>query len=224
VANPFEFFQIGAIIHLEEQQEMDYKLESSLIGKGYKFICGVDEAGRGPLAGPVFAAACCLPLYFDFSILNDSKKLSEKRREELFELITSATENYSIQHLSHLVIDKIGILNATKRAMQKAIKAIPKAVDFALLDGINVNLPGVTQLQIVDGDAKIASIAAASILAKVARDRFMYKMDKKYPVYDFKKNKGYGTREHLEALKKAGISPIHRRTFAPINNIIEPIA
>jgi len=198
---------------------MNYKVESDLIQKGFMVICGIDEAGRGPLAGPVFSAACVLPLDFDFSVLNDSKKLSEKRREELFDMITKATNNYSIAHLSNTVIDKIGILHSTKRTMQTAIKNLHPIPDFALLDGININMPDIPQLQIIDGDAKIASIAAASILAKVSRDRFMYKMDKKYNQYGFAKHKGYGTKEHIEMIKKIGPCPIHRMTFAPLNKL-----
>jgi len=197
---------------------MDYKLEASLISKGYTYVCGVDEAGRGPLAGPVFSAACILPTDFDCSILNDSKKIPEKRREELFELIINSTAHYSIKHLSNTVIDKIGILNATKRSMQQAVKSLPQATNFILLDGININIPDIPQLQIIGGDGKVASIAAASILAKVSRDRYMYKMHKKYPQFNFAKHKGYGTKEHMEVITKAGASPIHRKTFAGVIN------
>jgi len=198
---------------------MNLQFEHSFISKGFQHIAGVDEAGRGPLAGPVFTAAVILPLDFDCKDLNDSKKLTEKKREELFEKITKATDNYAIMNLTAGIIDDIGILNATKRSMRQAVLKLNPKPSFVLLDGININLDGIPQLQIVAGDSKIASIAAASILAKVSRDRYMYKMHKKYPQYGFHKNKGYGTKDHIETIKKAGITPLHRKTFAPINKL-----
>jgi ribonuclease HII len=188
-------------------------IEKEYIDKGYKVICGVDEAGRGPLAGPVYAAAVILPHDAQIVGLNDSKKLSEKKRDELYDLIIDVAVSYAIASASNEEIDNLNILNATYLAMNRAIKSLHIKPDFALIDG-NLNKGiDVKSECIIGGDSKAASIAAASILAKVSRDRYMIKFDEKYPQYCFKKHKGYGTKLHYEKLQEFGISDIHRKTF-----------
>ena len=197
---------------------MFYNYEKALTLDGYKAICGVDEAGRGPLAGPVVAAACILPIDCEIEGLNDSKKLTEKKREQLFEEIKEKAIAYSIASASNEEIDEFNILNATMLAMVRAIETLPKKADYALVDGNcirNFPIPGMT---IVKGDAKSPSIAAASILAKVTRDRLCMEMDEKYPEYNFKKHKGYPTKEHRELVIKYGPCPIHRKTFLKFMN------
>lgn len=192
---------------------MYYNYEKALLLDGYKAICGVDEAGRGPLAGPVVAAACILPIDCEIEGLNDSKKLSEKKRELLFDEIKEKAIAYSIASASNEEIDEFNILNATMLAMVRAIEGLPEKADYALVDGNcvrNFPLPAMT---IVKGDAKSPSIAAASILAKVTRDRLCLEMDEKYPEYNFKKHKGYPTKEHRELVIKHGPCPLHRKTF-----------
>lgn len=188
--------------------------ENEAYSKGYKRVCGVDEAGRGPLAGPVFAAAVILPRGYVIEGVNDSKKLSEKKREELFEKIKSEALCYSIASVDEKTIDEINILNATFLAMEKAVEGLEIKTDFVMIDGNrspkHLDIPCQT---IVKGDAKSASIAAASILAKVSRDRFMLEMAEKYPEYCFEKHKGYGTKLHYEMLDKYGVSEIHRKSF-----------
>ena len=192
---------------------LDFKYEDEIISKGYKLVCGVDEAGRGPLMGPVCAAAVILPPHFEIDGLNDSKKLTEKKREALFPVITEAAVAYSVAFASVEEIDELNILNATMLAMNRAIANLSPAAEFALIDGNckrNIKIPAET---IVGGDAKCPSIAAASVLAKVSRDRLCYELDKQYPQYAFAKHKGYGTKEHMEAIRKYGPCPCHRRTF-----------
>ena len=188
--------------------------ENEAYSKGYKRVCGVDEAGRGPLAGPVFAAAVILPRGCVIEGVNDSKKLSEKKREELFEKIKSEALCYSIASVDEKTIDEINILNATFLAMEKAVEGLEIKTDFVMIDGNrapkHLDIPCQT---VVKGDAKSASIAAASILAKVSRDRFMLEMAEKYPEYCFEKHKGYGTKLHYEMLDKYGVSEIHRKSF-----------
>lgn len=192
----------------------DLLLETELREKGFKYVCGVDEAGRGPLAGPVCAAAVILPENIEIEGLNDSKKLSEKKREALFEVIKEKAVAYSIAYGSLEEIEEINILNATFLAMNRAISELKVNADFALIDGNQVpkgiEIPCQT---VVKGDAKSASIAAASILAKVTRDRLLLEYDKEYPQYNFKKHKGYGTKEHTELILEYGPSPIHRMSF-----------
>lgn len=181
---------------------------------GFKNICGIDEAGRGPLAGPVYAAAVILPLGLEIYGLNDSKKLSEKKREQLFPVICEKALAYSVGFATEQEIDEINILNATFLAMKRAVEGLKIKPDYALVDGNRYpKIGGVTEEIVIKGDAKSMSIAAASILAKVSRDRFMLKLHEQYPEYQFDKHKGYGTKAHYEALKKYGISPVHRRTF-----------
>jgi ribonuclease HII len=176
-------------------------------------ICGVDEAGRGPLAGPVCAAAVILPRGLEIPELNDSKKLTEKKREKLYEIITEKAISYGIAFADHNEIDSLNILNATFIAMNRAISQLEPPPALALIDGNTVKGIEYPAQAIVGGDGKCASIAAASILAKVTRDRFMVEMAEKYPQYGFERHKGYGTKLHYQALREYGASPIHRKTF-----------
>ncbi len=175
------------------------------------FIAGVDEAGRGPLAGPVVAACCMLPLDRMIDGINDSKKLSEAKRERLYGEIT-ASGVYKISIIPHDVIDEINILRATKRAMTECIESMSVKPELVLIDAVQLNV-SVPVKSIIKGDAQSYNIAAASVLAKVTRDRIMREYDLIYPQYGFAKNKGYGTAEHIAALKKFGPCPIHRKTF-----------
>jgi len=187
--------------------------EREMQALGHTRICGVDEAGRGPLAGPVFAAAVILPFGVDIHGLNDSKKLTEKKRDELYEIIINKAVSYAVASADHKEIDEMNILNATYTAMNRAIDALTIKPSIALIDGNRNN--GITSDSrcIIGGDGLSASIAAASILAKVSRDRFMKEMALKYPEYSFEKHKGYGTKLHYEKLKEFGISEIHRTSF-----------
>ena len=187
--------------------------EQQYTENGSLTVAGVDEAGRGPLAGPVFAAAVILPFGTEVDGLNDSKKLSEAKREKLFDIITDKAVAYGIASASEKEIDGINILEATFLAMNRALKQIEGSFDLALIDGNRnkgIEYPSVT---VIKGDALCADIAAASILAKVSRDRFMYTMAEKYPQYGFEKHKGYGTKLHYENIAKYGVCPIHRKTF-----------
>ena len=193
---------------------MDYLYEEKALSAGYKLVCGIDEAGRGPLAGPVYAAAVILPLGLEIEGLNDSKKISEKKREQLFDVICEEAVDYSIGIATEQEIDEINILNATFLAMHRAVEGLKNKPDYALIDGNQYpKIPFVLEETVVKGDAKSMSIAAASILAKVSRDRFMLKKAKEYPKYQFEKHKGYGTKLHYEMLKEYGPSPIHRMSF-----------
>ena len=193
---------------------MDYLYEENAVNAGYKIVCGIDEAGRGPLAGPVYAAAVILPLGLDIDGLNDSKKISEKKREQLFDVICEKAVDYSIGIATEQEIDEINILNATFLAMHRAVEGLKIKPDYALIDGNQYpKIPFVMEETVVKGDAKVMSIAAASILAKVSRDRFMLEKSKEFPQYQFEKHKGYGTKLHYEMLKEYGPSPIHRMTF-----------
>lgn len=187
--------------------------ENKAIDAGYKIICGVDEAGRGPLAGPVFAAAVVLPKGHIIDGVNDSKKLTEKKRELLFEKIKDEALCFSIASASEKEIDDINILQATFLAMRRAVSNLDISPDIALIDGNKKPGLDIEQWDIVKGDAKSANIAAASILAKVSRDRYMLEMAEKYPQYCFERHKGYGTKLHYEMIEKYGICDIHRKTF-----------
>ncbi|MBP3390469.1 MAG: ribonuclease HII [Clostridia bacterium] len=192
----------------------DFELEMQAAANGYKFVCGVDEAGRGPLAGPVCAAAVILDPNTELVGVNDSKKLSEKKREALFDVICSKAVAYSIAFASVEEIEEHNILNATYLAMNRAIYGLKINSDFALIDGNRVPKDIKIDCQtVVKGDAKSLSIAAASILAKVTRDRLLLEYDKKYPEYNFAKHKGYGTAEHMDAIRKYGPSEVHRPSF-----------
>ncbi len=192
---------------------MDYSYEQNAIEKGFKVICGIDEAGRGPLAGPVYAAAVILPMGLEIDGLNDSKKLTEKKREQLFDVICEKAIAYSIGIATEQEIDDINILNATFLAMRRAVEGLSVKPDYALIDGNQHPGLSIPDETVVKGDGKSMSIAAASILAKVSRDRFMLKLAEKYPEYCFEKHKGYGTKLHYEMIEKYGVAPIHRRSF-----------
>ena len=179
----------------------------------YQYIAGIDEVGRGPLAGPVVTCAVILPKDFNVLYINDSKKLSEKKREELYEIIMQEAISVGIGIESPKVIDDINILQATYSAMRKAIDALEVKPDLLLNDAVTIPMVDIKQVPIIKGDAKSISIAAASIIAKVTRDRMMVEFDKIYPEYDFAGNKGYGSATHIEALKKIGPTPIHRQSF-----------
>lgn len=190
-----------------------WELENAVRGKGYGVVCGVDEAGRGPLAGPVCAAAVILPRGLVIEGLNDSKKLTEKRRESLYGEITSSAEAYGIAFASVEEIEELNILGATYLAMNRAIAALGREIDLALIDGnrnAGIEYPSRT---VVKGDSLCASIAAASVLAKVTRDRYMTELDERYPGYGFAKHKGYGTKAHYAAIRELGASPVHRPSF-----------
>ena len=180
------------------------------------YICGIDEAGRGPLAGPVVAAACILPKDATILFLNDSKKLSEKRRENLFDEIKAKAFSYGIGIVSEKDIDELNILQATYKAMRIAVSQLSVTPDILLNDAVRIPELDLRQVPIVKGDAKSVSIAAASVLAKVTRDRMMLEYDEQYPGYGFARHKGYGTKAHLEALEKYGVTPIHRRSYRPV--------
>lgn len=190
-----------------------WEIEREYAEKGYKLICGADEAGAGPLAGAVYAAAVILPFGLEIKGLNDSKKLSEKKREELFPIIQERAIAWAIQSVDEKEIDAANILQARLKAMDLCIQALVPAADFALIDGNRDKGIRCPHVAVVKGDSRSANIAAASILAKVARDRYMIELDKVYPEYGFARHKGYPTKAHYEALRKHGPCPIHRKTF-----------
>ena len=194
------------------QQDM-WKIEQEYFDKGIQIICGVDEAGRGALAGPVCAAAVILPPNAEIPGLNDSKKLSDKKRRELFPVIKEQALAYGIAFADHKEIDEINILQATYLAMERAISQLSVKPELALIDGNRAKDFGIPVQTVVHGDSLSASIAAASVLAKVTRDDYMLKMAEEYPGYDFEIHKGYGTKAHYAALTTNGPSPIHRMTF-----------
>lgn len=191
-----------------------FEFENAAKAKGFKTVCGIDEAGRGPLAGPVCAACVVLRDGEMIEGLNDSKKLTEKKREALFKEITEKAVDYSIAMASEQEIDEINILQATFLAMRRAFEGLTKvSPDYALIDGNKTPGLPIEQEAVIKGDARSASVAAASILAKVTRDRYMMNMDKVYPQYSFSKHKGYGTKLHYQCLDEYGPSPAHRQTF-----------
>lgn len=197
-----------------EKEKIDWlKYENEAYKSGFTCICGVDEAGRGPLAGPVFAAAVILRPGQIIEGVNDSKKLSEKKRNALFDKIKEEALCCSVASVDEKIIDEINILNATFLAMKKAVEGLGVKPDFAMIDGNKTPQLDIACESVVKGDANSASIAAASILAKVSRDRYMLKMAEKYPEYKFEKHKGYGTKLHYEMLDLYGASEIHRQTF-----------
>ncbi len=197
----------------------DYEFEKAAVNSGFSCICGVDEAGRGPLAGPVCAAAVILPEGAVIEGLDDSKKLTEKKRERLYDIIRTTAVAYSVAYGTLEEIEAVNILEATYLAMNRAIEGLSVKPDFALIDGNRVprgiKIPCET---IVKGDSKSMSVAAASVLAKVTRDRLMLEYDEKYPEYNFKKHKGYGTKEHTELIRQYGPCKIHRLSF--LKNIL----
>ncbi len=204
-------------MRLAEMKEREAELHAA----GYSNIAGVDEVGRGPLAGPVVTAAVVLPDDFDVLGVDDSKKLSEKKREELYDVIMEKAVAYGIGMADHDVIDEMNILQATKQAMRQALSELDAmlesrsagSVDYVLLDAVEIEDIDIPQESVIKGDAKILCIAAASIIAKVTRDRMMVEYAKEFPGYGFEKNKGYGTRQHYDGIDSQGICPIHRKTF-----------
>lgn len=196
------------------------KIEEEFAIRGFKAIAGVDEAGRGPLAGPVVAAVCILPSGYFIRHIDDSKKLTPRKREELYNILIKETL-FSVALVACEVIDEINILQATFKAMIEAIKGLPQDPDLILVDGHLSPSFDQQAIPIVGGDALSISIAAASIIAKYSRDCMMEEFDKKWPEYGFKKNKGYGTRDHLLAIEKFGPCPIHRKTFEPMKTLLQ---
>jgi ribonuclease HII len=188
--------------------------ENSFYNEGAAYIAGVDEAGRGPLAGPVVAGCIILPRGYIAEGVNDSKKVSPEKREILFDILCRDAVAFGIGIVDQTVIDEINILNATKSAMTQAIEQLAIVPDVILLDAVRLDSVRIRQLPLIKGDSLSISIAAASILAKVTRDRIMVEYDRQYPEYGFAKHKGYGTAEHMEAIARYGICPIHRKSFA----------
>lgn len=190
------------------------EIEKDLYNKGFKHICGIDEAGRGPLAGPVVIAGVIMPQDSMIEGINDSKKVSEKKREKLYDLIIEEAISYSVAIIGQDVIDDINILNATKEGVTQVVDGLDIKPDLIIVDALNhINTRGIPYEPIVKGDAKCYNIAAASILAKVTRDRIMRQWDELYPQYGFLSHKGYGTAKHISAIKECGLCPIHRRSF-----------
>ena len=199
----------------EEQRLKQLKeIEKDLYQKGFKNICGIDEAGRGPLAGPVVIAGVIMPQGSMIEGVNDSKKVSEKKREKLYDLILEEAISYSVAIIGHDVIDEINILNATKQGLTQVVDRLDVKPDLIIVDALtHINTRGIPYESIIKGDAKCYNIAAASIIAKVTRDRIMRQWDEIYPQYGFINHKGYGTAKHIEAIKEYGLCPIHRRSF-----------
>ena len=192
---------------------MTYEFEHKAHEDGFSVVCGVDEAGRGPLAGPVYAAAVILPDGLENMGINDSKKMSEKKREQLFDIIIENATAYGIGFATETEIDEINILNATFLAMRRAVEAMGVKPDLVLVDGNRKPGTGYEEMTLVKGDAKSISISAASILAKVSRDRYMKDLAERHPEYKFEQHKGYGTKLHYEMIEQYGILPDHRRSF-----------
>ena len=198
-----------------------YQYEEDLYLKGYKYIAGCDEAGRGPMAGPLVAASVVLPVGYKLPGVNDSKKLTPKKRDQLFDIIYRDALEVEVCVLSVEDVDKFNVYTGSKLAMTRCVNNFKVTPDYVLTDCMpleEIEAKGIEVLDIVKGDAKSATIAAASIIAKVTRDRIMDELDEKYPVYGFKKHKGYVTKYHLEMLEKYGVSDVHRKTFAPVAN------
>ena len=193
--------------------------EKELYVQGIKLIAGVDEVGRGPLAGPVVAAAVILPKNCKIKGLNDSKKIPKKKHEEIFQAVKDNALAIGIGIMDNHVIDQVNIYEATKLAMKEAISKLDPQPEHLLIDAMKLDLP-ITQTSIIKGDANSLSIAAASIIAKVTRDKIMANYDKEFPGYDFSQNAGYGTTKHLEGLEKHGVTPIHRKSFEPIKTLV----
>lgn len=204
----------------EEQRLIELKkIEEELHNDGNEYICGIDEAGRGPLAGPVVIAAAIMPRDSMIEGVNDSKKVSEKKREKLYEIITNEAIAYGVAIIDQKEIDRINILNATKEGLTMAVKELTTKPDLIIVDALNkIDTCGIPYQSIIKGDAKCYSIAAASIIAKVTRDRIMRQWDEVYPQYGFAKHKGYGTAAHIQAIKEYGLCPLHRFSF--VKNIV----
>ena len=199
-----------------------YIFERELINKGIKLIGGTDEVGRGPLVGPVVACCCILPLNYELEGLTDSKKLSEKKREKFYDILIQDAISYGIGVIDERRIDEVNIYEATKLAMLEAIRKCQVKPEHLLIDAMKLDTD-IPSTSIIKGDSKSLSIAAASVIAKVTRDRMMVELDKKYPMYDFKSNKGYPTKKHVEAINKYGIIKEHRKTYSPVKEYIERV-
>jgi len=194
--------------------------EQEARSQGFNAIAGIDEAGRGPLAGPVVAAACIIPEGIYFREINDSKQLTPEQREQLFAELTSHPQvSFAVGSSSHTLIDRVNIYQATILAMLQAVAALPNVPDYILVDGLNLPHPAIPCLKIIKGDTLSQSIAAASIIAKVTRDRLMHEYDAQWPQYGFKQHKGYATPCHLEAIERHGPCPLHRQSFEPIKSL-----
>lgn len=209
---------------MKEKEEQRLKalkeIEEDLHAKGMEYICGIDEAGRGPLAGPVVVAAVIMPRDSFIEGVNDSKKISEKKREKLYEQITNEAIAWSVAIINQREIDSLNILNATKKGVTTSIQELPTKPNLILVDALeHINTCGIPYTPVIKGDAKVYSIAAASIVAKVTRDRIMREWADVYPQYDFAQNKGYGTAKHIAAIKEYGICNLHRNTF--VKNFIK---
>ena len=203
----------------EERLKQLKEYENQLRSKGFEFICGIDEAGRGPLAGPVVVASVIMPADSIIEGVNDSKKVSEKKREKLYDLILEEAISYGVGIIGQNEIDDINILNATKKGLTMSLKELDKKPDLIIVDALtHIDTLGIPYESIIKGDAKCYSISAASIIAKVTRDRIMREWDKVYPQYGFATHKGYGTAAHIKAIKEYGPCPLHRKTF--IKNFI----
>ena len=199
-----------------------YTFERELIKDGVKLIGGIDEVGRGPLVGPVVACCCILPLNYELEGLTDSKKLSEKKREKFYDILIQDAISYGIGVIDERRIDEVNIYEATKLAMLEAIRKCQVKPEHLLIDAMKLDTD-IPSTSIIKGDSKSLSIAAASVIAKVTRDRMMLELDKKYPMYDFKSNKGYPTKKHVEAINKYGIIKEHRKTYSPVKEYIERV-
>lgn len=199
-----------------------YTFERELIKDGVKLIGGIDEVGRGPLVGPVVACCCILPLNYELEGLTDSKKLSEKKREKFYDILIQDAISYGIGVIDEKIIDEVNIYEATKLAMLDAINKCQIKPEHLLIDAMKLDTD-IPSTSIIKGDSKSLSIAAASVIAKVTRDRMMVELDKKYPMYDFKSNKGYPTKKHVEAINKYGIIKEHRKTYSPVKEYIERV-
>ena len=200
----------------------NYYFERNLRNAGINFIAGVDEVGRGPLVGPVVAACVVLPETFNLEGLTDSKKLSEKKREYFYDLIMEQALGVGVGIISEKIIDEINIYEATKIAMKEAINNCSCKIEHVLIDAMKLDID-IPTTSIIKGDLKSITISAASVIAKVTRDRMLDELDKKYPMYDFKDNKGYPTKKHLEAIKKYGIIDEHRRSYGPVSEYLETV-
>ena len=194
--------------------------ETELYNKGITLIAGIDEVGRGPLCGPVVACACIMPVNYQLEGLNDSKKISEKKREKLYDILIKDAIAYGIGEVSPKRIDEINILEASKEAMRIAVNNLSIKPEHLLIDAVSINT-SIPETPIIKGDAKSMNIAAASIIAKVTRDRMMIELDKEYPEYGYKRHKGYPTKAHIEAVKKYGVKDFYRFTFSPISDLIK---
>lgn len=197
-----------------------YQYERELIEKGITLIAGVDEVGRGPLVGPVVTAAVILPINYQLDGLTDSKKLTEKKRDKFYDIIMNDAIAVSIGMKDNNIIDEVNIYEATKLAMVDAINGLKVKPEHILIDAMPLDI-SIPHTSIIKGDAKSLSIAAASVIAKVTRDRMMYELDQKYPMYNYKKNKGYPTKEHLEAIKKYGVFDLYRKTYGPVRDYLD---